>query len=66
MTTPAMPDIEFIKAGTMDDTSGLEPTVEFYARSAQAWEPPVPGAQRLETVPAELTPPPSHHRRASG
>ncbi len=46
-----MPDIEFIKAGTLDDRAWLKPTVEFYARSAQPWMPPVPGAQRVETVP---------------
>ncbi len=48
----AMPDVEFIKAGTLDDTSWLQPTVEFYGRSAQAWEPAVPGAHRFETVPS--------------
>jgi len=47
-----MPEIEFIKAGTLDDTSQLQPTIEFYVRSAQPWESAVPGAQRNETVPA--------------
>lgn len=48
----AMPDLEFIKAGTMDDTSDLEPTVEFYTRSAHAWAEPVPGASRMERASA--------------
>ena len=48
----ALPDIEFIKAGTLDDRSWLQPTVEFFARSAQSWMPPIAGAERLETVPA--------------
>jgi hypothetical protein len=46
-----MPDIEFIRAGTLDDRGRLKPTVEFYARSAQPWMPPIPGAERLDTVP---------------
>ncbi|MFN8108896.1 MAG: GFA family protein [Thermoleophilia bacterium] len=46
----ARPDLEFIKAGTLDDTSWLRPTVEFFGRSAQAWEPEVPGATRLDTT----------------
>lgn len=48
----AMPDIEFIKAGTLDDASWLAPTIEFYCRSAQPWETPVPGAQRMERASA--------------
>lgn len=48
----AMPDLGFIKAGTLDDPSWSQPTMEFYGRSAQPWEPPVPGAQRFETVPS--------------
>jgi hypothetical protein len=48
----AMPGIAFITAGTLDDTSWLQPAMEFYGRSAQAWEPPVPGPQRFETVPS--------------
>lgn len=43
----AMPDIEFIKAGTLDDASWVEPTVEFFTRSAHPWETAVPGAQRM-------------------
>jgi hypothetical protein len=47
----AMPDLEFIKAGTLDDKSWLKPTLEIWTRSAQPWMPPVEGAQRLELGP---------------
>lgn len=33
----AMPDLTFIKAGTLDDTSWLRPAVECYRDSAQPW-----------------------------
>ncbi len=48
----AMPDIEFIKAGTLDDASWVEPTIEFFTRSAHPWETAVPGAQRMERASA--------------
>ena len=32
-----MPDVTFIKAGTLDDTSWLAPSMEVYCDSAQAW-----------------------------
>jgi hypothetical protein len=47
-----MPDLAFIKAGTLEDTSWLQPTLEVWARSAQPWVPALPGAQRLERGPA--------------
>jgi hypothetical protein len=31
------PDLAFIKAGTLDDTSWLEPEMELWCRSAQTW-----------------------------
>jgi hypothetical protein len=31
------PDLAFIKAGTLDDTSWLEPEMEIWCRSAQPW-----------------------------
>jgi hypothetical protein len=34
-----MPDLVFVKAGTLDDTSKLAPTMEIYCSSAQAWLP---------------------------
>jgi hypothetical protein len=33
------PDLAFIKAGTLDDTSWLEPEMEIWCRSAQEWVP---------------------------
>lgn len=33
-----MPDLVFIKAGTLDDTNQLKPTLELYCSSAQRWE----------------------------
>jgi hypothetical protein len=33
----AMPDIDFIKAGTLDDTSWLTPTMEVWCATAQPW-----------------------------
>jgi hypothetical protein len=32
-----MPDIAFIKAGTLDDTRWLSPTMELFCASAQPW-----------------------------
>jgi hypothetical protein len=32
-----MPDLVFIKAGTLDDTSALAPTMELFCSSAQPW-----------------------------
>jgi len=33
----SMPDVEFIKAGTLDDTSWLNPTMEIWCDTAQPW-----------------------------
>jgi hypothetical protein len=33
----AMPTLEFIKAGTLDDTSWVNPTMEIWCDTAQAW-----------------------------
>ena len=33
----AMPDLEFIKAGTLDDTAWLDPTLELWCETAQHW-----------------------------
>ena len=41
----AMPGL-FIKAGTLDDTSWLKPTMEIYCGSAQSW---VPRASNMQT-----------------
>jgi hypothetical protein len=44
----AMPGLAFIKAGTLNDTSWLKPTLELWCESAQPWVPPIPGAERYE------------------
>ncbi|MDX6647285.1 MAG: hypothetical protein QOK40_3012 [Miltoncostaeaceae bacterium] len=48
----AIPDLVFIKGGTLNDTSWLRPTVELWCQSAQPWEPAIPGAQRLDRGPS--------------
>jgi len=43
----AMPGMIAVKAGTLDDWSGLNPGIEVYTDHAAAWVPPAPGAQRF-------------------
>jgi hypothetical protein len=47
----AVPDLAFLKAGTLDDASWLEPAVEVWSRSAQPWSPHFEHATRLERGP---------------
>ncbi len=42
------PDRISISTGTLDDTSGIEISVEIYTRSRWAVIPPVPGARQYE------------------
>ena len=51
--TPAAKEsgIIFIKAGTLDDTSKLAPTMEIYCSSAQAWLPRQPNTQKFDKGP---------------
>jgi len=42
-----MPGLTLVKAGTLDDLSGLIPVMEVYADHAAAWVSPVAGAQRF-------------------
>lgn len=51
-TVPGAPGVTFIKAGTLDDPSGLTPTIEFWTKSAQPWVPHVEGAMRMEENPS--------------
>ncbi|MGN7861254.1 GFA family protein [Microbacterium sp. 22303] len=44
----AMPGLAFIKAGTLNDTSWLNPTLDLWHRSAQPWVPAIPGAEVFE------------------
>ena len=48
----AIPELAFLKAGTLDDASWLEPSVEVWCRSAQPWTPHLADAAQLERSPA--------------
>jgi hypothetical protein len=49
--SPAAPQLVFIKAGTLDDSSWLEPTLEVWTRSAQHWSPRFEGVAQMERGP---------------
>jgi hypothetical protein len=51
-TIESMPGLTFLKAGTMEDTSWIEPTVEIWTRSAQPWAPHFENAVRFESIPS--------------
>ena len=42
-----MPGMALVKAGTLDDMSGLTPAIEVYTDHAAAWVAPIAGAQRF-------------------
>ena len=42
-----MPGVVLLKAGTLDDISGLTPSIEVYTDHAAGWVSPVDGAQRF-------------------
>jgi hypothetical protein len=46
------PELAFIKAGTLDDASWLEPGVEVWASSAQPWSPHFEKAASFERGPS--------------
>jgi hypothetical protein len=46
-----LPELAFIKAGSLDDASWLEPAVEVWKSSAQPWSPHFEHAARLERGP---------------
>jgi hypothetical protein len=46
-----MPDLAWIKAGTLDDASWLKPAFEIFVRSAQPWAPHIEGVPQLRTAP---------------
>jgi hypothetical protein len=46
-----LPELIFIKAGSLDDASWLEPAVEAWTRSAQPWSPRFDNTARLERGP---------------
>ncbi len=43
----AMPGMIMVKAGTLDDLSGLSPGIEVYADHAAPWVAPIHGARRF-------------------
>jgi hypothetical protein len=46
-----MPEVVFLKAGSLDDASWLQPAVEAWTSSAQPWAPHFEGATHLERGP---------------
>jgi hypothetical protein len=48
-----MPDVAFIKAGTLDDTSWLKPTMEIFCDNAQPWVKLEGGMQRFPGMPTQ-------------
>jgi hypothetical protein len=50
-TIESMPGLAFLKAGTIDDQSWIEPAVEIWTRSAQPWAPHFENAVRFERIP---------------
>ena len=47
----AMPGIAFIKAGTLDDTSWLDPKMHIYCDSKEQWTPMPVGVQEFAKMP---------------
>jgi len=43
----AMPGLYMVKAGTLDDFSGITPAIEVYTDHAAAWVAPIAGAKRF-------------------
>jgi len=48
----AMPGASILRAGTLDDTAWLKPTMEIYCDSAQSWVQLGGGMQRFAKMPA--------------
>jgi hypothetical protein len=50
-TVESMPDLAFLKAGTIEDPSWIEPMVEIWTAAAQPWAPHFENAARFERIP---------------
>ena len=50
-----MPEVVFIKAGSLDDASWVQPSVEAWTSSAQPWTPPFEQTSRLQRGPGSAT-----------
>src|SRR3954452_17202134 len=46
------PEVAWVKAGTLDDASWLEPNAEVFTRSALPWAPRLENVASFETMPA--------------
>lgn len=46
-----LPEMIFVKAGSLDDASRLKPAAEVWTSSAQPWAPHFEGTQQLERGP---------------
>ena len=46
--SPVVPELVLLKAGSLDDASWVEPSIEFWTSSAQPWSPHFEPAQRFE------------------
>ena len=47
-----MPEMAFVKAGSLDDSSWVQPAVEAWTQSAQPWAPRFGGTAQLERGPS--------------
>jgi hypothetical protein len=47
------PELAFVKAGSLDDASWLEPAIEVWTRSAHSWAPHFEHAVQLERGPQQ-------------
>jgi len=47
----AQPEVVYVKAGTLDDASWLEPNAEVFTRSALPWTPHLENSTRFATMP---------------
>lgn len=50
-TVPTQPGVTFVKAGTLDETSHLDPQMHFWTKSAQKWVVIDPGVPQMEGNP---------------
>ena len=50
-----MPEVVFVKAGSLDDASWVQPSVEAWTSSAQPWTPPFEQTARLQRGPGSET-----------
>ena len=50
-TIEALPEIAWLKAGTIDDASWFEPVAEIWTRSAQPWAPHFENVRQYERIP---------------